>query len=100
MIRSEQLVDGHYFNLIRGDAKDPGLKKLERESCGRIYPKLADIQWSHADGYVRRQESSRLKWIKKAAYVWHADLPSPDAVPNLETPTRWSMRARQVKHRL
>jgi hypothetical protein len=25
-ILSENLVDGHYFNLIRGDARDPGLK--------------------------------------------------------------------------
>jgi hypothetical protein len=28
---SERLVDGHYFNLIRGNAKDPGLKELTKE---------------------------------------------------------------------
>ena len=25
-----ELVDGHYFNLIRGNAKDPGLKEVTR----------------------------------------------------------------------
>jgi len=34
-IFSEKLVDGHYFNLIRGNAKDPGLKQLSREALPR-----------------------------------------------------------------
>src|SRR2546426_6474445 len=50
LIRAERLVDGHYFNLIRGNAKDPGLKKLEREKLRRIYPKLAEIQGNPAEG--------------------------------------------------
>src|SRR5215813_13743799 len=28
-IWSERIADGHYFNLIRGEAKDPGLKRVE-----------------------------------------------------------------------
>src|SRR5215467_3002020 len=40
LIRAELLADGHYFNLIRGDAKDPGLKKVEREKLREIYSKL------------------------------------------------------------
>src|SRR4030095_4735238 len=29
LLRFEQLADGHYFNLIRGEAKDSGLRKVE-----------------------------------------------------------------------
>src|SRR5262245_64706872 len=50
LIRAERIVDGHYFNLIRGDAKKPDLKLIEREKLRRIYSQLADIQWSYADG--------------------------------------------------
>ncbi|PYS04894.1 MAG: hypothetical protein DMG12_09055 [Acidobacteria bacterium] len=67
-IRSTLLVDGHYFNLIRGDAKDPALKKIEREKLRCIYPRLAEIQWSYAEGMFD-DRNRFLKWIKKAAYV-------------------------------
>src|SRR5205085_10942398 len=50
LVRAERLADGHYFNLIRGDAKDPGLKKVESEKLRRVYSKLPDIQWSYAEG--------------------------------------------------
>jgi hypothetical protein len=37
-ILSENLVDGHYFNLIRGDARDPGLKDFRGESLKACIP--------------------------------------------------------------
>src|SRR5262245_27632235 len=36
-ILAEKLVDGHYFNLIRGDARDPVLKELHREKLPKLY---------------------------------------------------------------
>src|SRR5262245_38898618 len=50
LIRYEKIADGHYFNLIRGEAKDPTLLKVEREKLRQIYSRLADIQWSYAAG--------------------------------------------------
>src|SRR5207237_1484222 len=64
LIRTERLADGHYFNLIRGDAKDPGLKRVEREKLRQVYSRLPEIQWSYAAGMF--DDKNRLvKWIKK-----------------------------------
>ena len=90
LIQSARLADGHYFNLIRGDAKDPGLKKLEREKLRRIYPKLAEIQWRYGDGMF--DDKNRLvKWFKKAVYVGMLTFHHRTQFENLETPARWAM---------
>jgi len=89
-IRSTLLVDGHYFNLIRGDAKDPALKKIEREKLRCIYPRLAEIQWSYAEGMFD-DRNRFLKWIKKAAYVGTLTFHHRTQFQNLETRTPWAM---------
>src|SRR5437667_2199556 len=86
LIRSERLVDGHYFNLIRGNARDQALKKLQREKLRRIYPQLADIQWSYAEGMFD-DRNRFLKWIKKAAYVVTLTFHHRTQFQNLETRT-------------
>jgi MoaA/NifB/PqqE/SkfB family radical SAM enzyme len=90
LVRAERLADGHYFNLIRGDAKDPGLKKVDREKLRRIYPRLAEIQWRYAEGMF--DDRNRLvKWIKKAVYVGTLTFHHRTQFRNLEQPTRWPM---------
>jgi hypothetical protein len=68
LIRFEGLADGHYFNLIRGGAKDPGLRKVERDKLRQIYSSLPEIQWSHADSMFN-DRNRVVKWFKKALYV-------------------------------
>ena len=90
LIRFEQVADGHYFNLIRGEAKNPELKKVEREKLRRIYSRLADIQWSYAEGMF--DETNRLvKWFKKALYVGTLTFHHRTQLENLEGPARWAM---------
>jgi len=90
LIRSERIADGHYFNLIRGDAKDPGLKRVDREKLRRIYAKLPEIQWSYAEGMF--DDRNRLvKWVKKAVYVGTLTFHHRTQFQNQETPTRWPM---------
>jgi len=90
LIRFESLADGHYFNLIRGDAKDPALKKVDREKLRRIYPHLADIQGSYAEGMF--DDRNRLvKWFKKALYVGMLTFHHRTQFENLEGPARWPM---------
>lgn len=89
-IRFERLADGHYFNLIRGDVKDPALKRVEREKLRRIYPHLADIQGSYAEGMF--DDRNRLvKWFKKALYVGMLTFHHRTQFENLEGPARWPM---------
>ena len=90
LIRAEQIADGHYFNVIRGDAKNPDLKTIDRNKLRRIYPKLAEVQWSYADGMFD-DANPIVKWFKKAVYVGMLTFHHRTQFQNLETPTRWAM---------
>jgi MoaA/NifB/PqqE/SkfB family radical SAM enzyme len=80
-----------YFNLIRGDARDTGLKRVEREKLRRIYASLAEIQWSYADGMF--DDKNRLvKWVKKAVYVGTLQFHHRTQFQNQEKPSPWPMR--------
>jgi MoaA/NifB/PqqE/SkfB family radical SAM enzyme len=90
LIRSERIADGHYFNLIRGDAKDPGLKRVAREKLRHIYAKLPEIQWSYAEGMF--DDANRLvKWLKKAVYVGTLTFHHRTQFQNLDASKRWAM---------
>ena len=90
LIQSERLADGHYFNLIRGNAKDPRLKNVEREKLRAIYSELPRIQWSYADGMF--DDRNRLvKWIKKAAYVGTLTFHHRTQFQNHDRRTPWAM---------
>jgi MoaA/NifB/PqqE/SkfB family radical SAM enzyme len=91
LIRADRLADGHYFNLIRGDAKNPGLKKVQREKLRQVYSKLAEIQWSYADGMFD-DRNRFVKWIKKAVYVGTLTFHHRTQFQNLDGSTRWPMR--------
>jgi MoaA/NifB/PqqE/SkfB family radical SAM enzyme len=90
LVRAERLSDGHYFNLIRGDAKDPGLKKVQREKLRQIYSKLPEIQWSYAEGMFD-DRNLFVKWIKKTVYVGTLTFHHRTQFQNLDKPTRWAM---------
>ena len=90
LVRAERIADGHYFNLIRGEAKDPGLKDVQREKLRRIYRELPRIQWDYAEGMFD-DRFRPLKWIKKAAYVGTLTFHHRTQFQNLETRTPWAM---------
>jgi MoaA/NifB/PqqE/SkfB family radical SAM enzyme len=90
LIRAEKIADGHYFNLIRGNAKDPGLKSVEREKLRKIYRRLPEIQWGYAEGMFD-DRNRLLKWIKKAVYVGTLTFHHRTQFQNLDRATRWPM---------
>jgi MoaA/NifB/PqqE/SkfB family radical SAM enzyme len=90
LILSERLADGHYFNLIRGNAKEPRLKNVAHEKLRRIYSRLPAIQWHYAEGMF--DDGNRLvKWIKKAAYVGTLTFHHRTQFQNHERRTQWAM---------
>jgi MoaA/NifB/PqqE/SkfB family radical SAM enzyme len=89
-IHSERIADGHYFNLIRGDAKDPSLKQVQREKLRRIYAKLPEIQFRYAEGMFD-DKNRFLKWIKKAVYVGTLTFHHRTQFQNQDTRVRWPM---------
>lgn len=90
LVQAQRIADGHYFNVIRGDAKDPGLKRIDREKLRVIYPKLSDIQFRYADGMFD-DRNPLVKWFKKAVYVGVLTFHHRTQFQNLERPTRWAM---------
>jgi Fe-coproporphyrin III synthase len=88
-MKSADIVDAHYFNLIRGDAKDPRLKQLQREALRKIYPSVAEIQWHYAE---RLFDGNRLlKWMKKAAYVGTLAFHHRTQFENADGSSKWAM---------
>jgi len=89
-IYSEKLVDGHYFNLIRGNAKDPGLKALSSEALRRTYPEIADLQMRYAHRLFR-DRNPLTRWLKRMAYVGTLTFHHRTQLRNLDGPSKWSM---------
>jgi MoaA/NifB/PqqE/SkfB family radical SAM enzyme len=87
---SERLVDGHYFNLIRGNAKEPGLKDLTKEKLRRLYPEIADIQKRYAERLIT-DRNPILRWLKRMAYVGTLTFHHRTQFANLETHSSWGM---------
>jgi MoaA/NifB/PqqE/SkfB family radical SAM enzyme len=89
-IYSEKLVDGHYFNLIRGNAKDPGLKELGKEKLRRIYPEIADLQSRYARLLIN-DRNPIIRWLKRMAYVGTLTFHHRTQFANLEGSHKWNM---------
>ena len=88
-IKHEDVVDAHYFNLIRGEAKDPALKQLQREALRKVYPKIAEIQWHYADGLF--DGNPLWKWLQKAAYVGTLTFHHRTQFENADRSAKWAM---------
>jgi MoaA/NifB/PqqE/SkfB family radical SAM enzyme len=87
---AERLVDGHYFNLIRGNAKEPGLKEVTREKLRKLYPEIADIQKRYADRLIN-DRNRIIRWLKRMAYVGTLTFHHRTQFANLEGHSAWSM---------
>ena len=87
---SERLVDGHYFNLIRGNARDPGLKDVTKEKLRRLYPAIADLQTRYARRLIQ-DRNPLVRWVKRMAYVGTLTFHHRTQFANLDKHSRWSM---------
>src|SRR5215510_4457629 len=89
-VLSEKIVDGHYFNLIRGDARNPVLKDISPESLRRIYSGIASVQERYAIRWA--SGSNRLiRWLKKVAYLGTLTFHHRTQLQNAEGPKAWAM---------
>src|SRR5262245_17366538 len=89
-VLSEKIVDGHYFNVIRGNAKEPGLKEVTKEKLRKLYPQISDIQKRYADRLFN-DRNRLLSWVKRMAYVGTLTFHHRTQFANLEEHSRWSM---------
>src|SRR5262249_50561540 len=77
-------------NVIRGDARNPELKEVQRESLRRLYSRIAEIQ----SRYAERRAAGRgalVKWLMKLVYVGVLTFHHRTQLANLEAPSGWPM---------
>ncbi len=63
-----KVLDGHYFQIIRGDPLDPELKRLPGSDLGQLYDHIVRIQETYA-ARAFHDDDPRARWLKRAIYV-------------------------------
>lgn len=66
-LRQESL-DGHYFQIIRGDPMDPNLKKVPNQELRELYREISRIDEIYA-ARAFQDKDPRARWIKRMIYV-------------------------------
>lgn len=62
-------LDGQYFQIIRGDVKDPSLKRVAPDRLRRFYDELAPIHDHYGQKLAGRRGGSVQGWVKKVLYT-------------------------------
>ena len=82
-------LDGHYFQIIRGDPKDPNLMVVEPERLREIYNQVTSLNFDYVSKPPRRK--SKLNWVTrafwKAGYVFSYETQFQNYVHR----TKWKM---------
>ncbi len=83
-------VDGHYFNIIRGNAKDPGLKTIPTERLPALYRELQKIYSHYAPTILKRLEGLE-RAFGAAYYLGTLALHNKVQLENVESSHPWPM---------
>jgi Fe-coproporphyrin III synthase len=86
MVRDRFDLDGHYFQIIRGEPMDPGLLEVHKESLERLYRELWPLYRHYADKIGRRKG-----WPGRAGYLGVMKLYHEIQAANLDRHHRWPM---------
>ena len=83
-------VDGHYFNVIRGNAKDEGLKRIPVERLPALYREIQKVYSHYAPTWLRRSKGVKEK-IGEMYYEGMLALHNKIQLENMESPHPWPM---------
>jgi MoaA/NifB/PqqE/SkfB family radical SAM enzyme len=86
MMRERFDLDGHYFQIIRGEPMDPGLLEVHKESLTSLYRDLQPLYRHYADKLGRRKG-----WLHRAGYLGVLNLYHEVQASNLDRHHRWPM---------
>ena len=82
--------DGHYFEVVRGQAPDPTLKQLTRDGVAALHRKLMPIHRKYADRLFAHLPAG-VRHIAKLYYLGNLRLHFDLHEQNFERPARWPM---------
>jgi Fe-coproporphyrin III synthase len=89
-VKAHCRVDGHYFNVIRGSAKDSSLKELPYDRLAALYGEIQEYYWYYAATLERRFSGVSLA-VAKAYYQGTLAFHNQVQLENLLSPHPWPM---------
>jgi len=89
-VKTHCAVDGHYFNVIRGNAKEPGLKQIPSERLPSLYQEIRKIYRHYAPTILKRQDGIG-RTIAEAYYRGTLAFHNKVQLENIESPHPWPM---------
>ena len=89
-VRQNCRVDGHYFNIIRGSAKDPSLKRIPTERLPELYDEIRKI-YAHYARIATRHSGGVAHRIGRAYYEGVLAFHNKVQLANMESPQPWPM---------
>jgi MoaA/NifB/PqqE/SkfB family radical SAM enzyme len=89
-VKKNCAVDGHYFNIIRGNAKDPALKQIPAGRLPALYRDLGDVYAHYAPNVFRRRKGLEKK-LAEAYYQGTLAFHNKVQLANLHSPHPWPM---------
>ncbi len=89
-VKTHCQVDGHYFNIIRGNAKEAGLKAIPTERLPALYKKLQKIYSYYAPTILRRLTGVERR-VGKMFYQGTLALHNKIQLQNISSPHPWPM---------
>ncbi len=89
-VKKNCAVDGHYFNIIRGNAKDPALKKIPSDRLPHLYREAQKVYEYYAPRALRRYTGAKKK-IAQAYYQGLLAFHNKVQLENFNGPHPWPM---------
>lgn len=89
-VKTHCAVDGHYFNIIRGNVLDMGLKKIPSERLPALYKELQRVYDYYAPTVLRRSEGLKRK-VADIYYQGTLAFHNKVQLENIESPHPWPM---------
>lgn len=89
-VKAHCAVDGHYFNVIRGEAKDPALKALPVDRLPALYERIGAYYRHYASAWSRRHHGIGGA-IGRAYYEGTLAFHNRVQLANAVRPHRWPM---------
>jgi len=89
-VKDHCAVDGHYFNIIRGNAKEASLKRVPTERFPALYKQIQKIYAHYAHAAIRRREGVARR-IAQVYYQGTLALHNQIQLANIDAPHPWPM---------
>ncbi|HZP00343.1 MAG TPA: radical SAM protein [Terriglobia bacterium] len=83
-------VDGHYFNIIRGEAKDASLKRIPAGRLPALYRELQKVYAHYAGNVLKRHQGIKRRFAE-VYYQGTLALHNKIQLENIESPHPWPM---------